>query len=1283
MINPRILFRGDPTEAVKWTGLAQDFGRSTFTAGIISKVWQVSAGVTIRVRNAITAKICKVWINAEIGDAHGYQFYTTSPAVEWAYWQDADKDFCPGGSMIFAPTPQFPKDPLGYQTSFTREELDAIKLYAYPTHTLVEDPPRKLLNGEMRNECSYTPMPSTVGGVNGLNQIMNQVGTFKATNAWQINGIPEHACYHMTPKYVLTVNGSESEPVFTGHYQGDFSILTAWQQPGGHIFSYGLYSLVYYPTITDVGYDMAPQKITRNMSGQMPDGDWPERACITRAGTTAFGYRWYIILHTANDDWLCWPYLSGSNLDPSIATDAPAGWKNQAYKANVPAEYAKKARPSFPSWVYSTGDERRNHTEPLSPKPEPRVTFHFNSTGTKAIGAMVERTPIDEVGESTVKRINFMNPDSGIAFSRTNWYADATIWRHAITYNLHAPIEEDTGILANIDASKILYGVSKEPGPQLYQYDRTGIVELGFTIEVTGPDLGDFTFSIDTLRSESPDVLDIYDVGALVDVGYAKPMLSDSLVNNVSVPGLNRDAEVRNPPLVDELVTAFITLYQHEEQRKYDLAAYCCANDSPSKSKVAFYKGDDYKSASNPILELPLSQRHGSGYSGNAFLDPDTGEPISIPSDPHEPVDYKNNTYLEEHRPHTDTRPPRYLYEAKLSYLNISTLSFYYIARVTKLTTDDDDYVLSIIPPDENIFIGRELLLHKEFNEQAELCNVYVFGRIAHESVVGMTDMGDYLRGWIDKAPANFPEDGEEKILTTYKNNTDFDLYFSEPGITVSPHIWWLNGACGFCIYKTIENSIYNRTYDHVYSGPFPYKSVGVTLFDDGGSPLATPTPGEIITEDDAKELLRYAVTKWGEFVSGNITSTISLPFDTRGPTIQTIGGIDCSGTDMSDAGPNPGWYPVYFDVGYFFETSYANKPTYTLTTYTCINNILYSSSEVIDYNTNPNATTLYNYCKDSKNPFSLAKEDFDLDKFVDQAAWLMMKLCNIITEIASDRIGDPYIGPEYHQNIYKQAVFLLSRKFTYNFYDDNGFDLFGEIDLNGDFNYIKKYDWAVHLYNYYRTRRFTACINTDEYGAILTTPEGHYSYYYRDHYAINKKYAVNAAYFIKGIRHEDVRYAASSPGNRSVETRVGNDEFVYGGSFDWKLVDGVGWYFGLVKTSHLDLYNMAFSETWRNDMRSQGRNTPYALPTELPIIVNYAESDYKPSFTVIMSTSPSLGEPLYAPHKGDDNYYYTLQLEVSFPNNTYLSSPWGFPGYYYFDSRPYKKHIRLSPLFF
>jgi hypothetical protein len=1182
MITPRILFRGDPTEAVKWSGLAQDFGRSTFAAGIISKVWQVSAGVTIRVRNAITAKICKVWITAGSSEIHGYQFYTTSPTVEWAYWQDEDNDFCPGGSMVFSPTPVFPRDPLGYQASFTPAELAAIKLYAYPTHTLVEDPPQKLVNGELVDECPYTPMPETVGGVNGLNQIMNQAGTFKVTEAWQINGIHEPVIYTSSPKYDI-VEGF-AEPQFTGYYRNDNSLFTAWTQLGAQIFSYGLYEQTYYPIAGDVGYDTSPQKVQRRMFGQMPDADWPQRACITQAGG-----RWFIILHAADDEWCCWPYLPKGQLDYSISANAPPEWKAQAYKANVPESYVRRVRPEYPDWVYSTGNKRRDFDPALRPEPEPRVTFCFSSDGKKAIAAMVERVAIGDVSEEAFRRVRCMNPDQGLSRSRGYWYVNKynlLLW-YLDTY---APKDEATDVSIEIDASKRLYGTTQPPGKQPSCYDRKGIVELVFSIDVD-PETNDYTFQVALGLVESPDDLEAYGCGALVDVAYAAPMLSYPNVNSVTLPGVNRDAQVTDSPLPDEVLTAFLTLYQTESQKKFDLGMYCSSNTAPSKSKISFYKDDDYQSATNPILELPLSQRHGPGYVGNTYTDPDTGEPIGLPVPAHAfvyfPID--SNYYewpYDEVGDEEDEWGPRYVYDAWLEYMDLSTLSFHYTARVNYKTTDtvpftsEEEVISSAFVPSGT---SRP---YKRFNLQTEMHNVYVFGKIAQESFVGYKgDHTSYLRGFCDKAISEWPGTDEVVIEASYRGK-DIEINYAEASEDATSTAWWLNGACLFCVYQAIADSVFDRHYNGV--DDFPY-----TVLD------------RIITEEEAAEILYYAVYGWGEYLAGN------------------------EGTRYFDP-PEP-----------------------------------------------PIPDQFYG----KQNPFSLMSENVDLDLFIEQSAFVMMLLCNFIHKInINNERPSPGTGfVDFNDVVFDIAFSQLSRPIGENFISPNIYDLSADFDLVNDIIYIKNYDWGVHLYNHYMMRRVSLGVLTREYGNIVTTNEGHYSYYYKDHYVINEAYTVLVIWY-SFIGELEMVYRN---GNPFIDIRTRNDETISGIlSFDWKLVDGVGWYCGLVKADHLSLYNMAFSQTWREAQREDGRSPPYALASELPITTKYTMSNYRPSFVVFLSNVGD-GELLYRPHKGRDDYYYTLQLEAYAPENFFFNSTGDFNGYFAFDPRQYRKHLRLSPLFF
>lgn len=86
MIIPRLLFKGDLQEAVKYVGLAKKLARQAFEAGLMNKVYRVAADVTITVENAIKANICKVWIEAGTKSVYGFIFHPHSDLAVNGWW---------------------------------------------------------------------------------------------------------------------------------------------------------------------------------------------------------------------------------------------------------------------------------------------------------------------------------------------------------------------------------------------------------------------------------------------------------------------------------------------------------------------------------------------------------------------------------------------------------------------------------------------------------------------------------------------------------------------------------------------------------------------------------------------------------------------------------------------------------------------------------------------------------------------------------------------------------------------------------------------------------------------------------------------------------------------------------------------------------------------------------------------------------------------------------------------------------------------------------------------
>lgn len=1115
----------------------------------------------------------------------GYQFYTTSPTVQWAIWHDP-LDFCPGGSLIYAPAPNL-------KIGATPSDAANVKLIAKPMYTLVEPAPE--FDGTP--ECPSVTMPSSVDDTEsgyGLNRLMKE--NFKIKGLWQINGIGEPLSYISAPEI--------KSGITTGYEKVQSTLVNAYLQADGVIFGSAAQGISEAFDEVDILYDVAPTKLSGSSFGisQMPDADWPDRSCLRFIGSSEFGGRWFVIMHTANDEWWCWPLLNADQLDPSIAANAPPKLKAQAYKSNVPSLYAKSDFPPYPDWVYAPPERLSEASEPAKPKVRPRHAFTFTSDGTKAIAAMVERT---ELSDSLFYKTEYMNPGSGQGRSRAEWFGKVGSYEGLIDpaseYQYHAPQEQVTAESATIDGRQRLFGRSDR---QPFKYDRLGIVELSFTITITGPKLEDFTFAVDVSDEQSPDALDIYDVGALVQVAFAKPAVSYPTSRQVMAEGIARSAQVLNAPQKDERVTAFITLYQTEEQKKINEGFYQYSEGGISKSVISFYKNRDYESASNPILELPLSQRHGIGYVGK------TGDQEILPPEPHPLVEMPYDCTIHTNRPYNDPRNPVFTYSAQILNLDLSTLSFFYFLTINEWSTD-------------NKYVYNEYC--KQFTQQTELCNVYVFGTIAHESFVGVQGVHtSYLQGFADAVTdTEFIENNESKIPTTFKNYPqdgtekrvfDYFEYYNVSGP------WWIFGMCGRCIFNTIRDAVSGIfIYDPHSEQPF---RLPIRIYEDY-FPHARLGRGLTITEEDAKHYLRYAVTEWGEFLAGNKTH----PF-----TIED--GVTA-------------YLPYYVDKDYNF----------------------------IDH------------CYGKQNPFFLGRQGFNLEEFVEQGAYYMMELCNLFAEMFDKNVlswghlidngfGEeaPFATALADSGVtYRFANLCLSRTTQSAFIDPNYFNIESLNPIDNGIR-IKNYDWGIHLYNSHKDE----CIRGTVYDNFFTSIEGHYSFCTKSHYAINKKYATFACGYLI-IWDKVYPIFNYYVGNESLyTTQVGNDEGIDGDSFDWKLVDGVGWYCGAIKTSHLDLYNMAFDEGWRTTQRENGRGTPYALPSELPIETKYSASDFRPKFKYLLN---SYNEPFYSPDRINGYTYQTLQYEqnrYSFSVSVTIDS-----NTYSYDDRNERQRLRLSPLFF
>jgi hypothetical protein len=333
MISPRILFEGNPTEAYKYVGIAKDFGRSTFAAGIISKVWRLGNEVQIRVLNNIASRICKVWITAG-SPGLWYQFITTGPDRESL------------GSGLFS--------------SFKGSAV-AIKCPS------VEE-------GEAVDWGTVKPLPTG----STLETLPN--GTPPGTNNREIQRV----------KGVVQVN-LVTEPTYQAFIDDDpfkyQQLLYSWASMPGQIYNAGALSPAPTFGYGDKTYDTHPNTISsRRFINHEPNTDWPHDAMILRVASEEFGTRSFIVMVDASQRFYCFP--RGHTVDTGL--ESPYAEQNQS--VNIPDDQVQWVDPPFPEWVYVPVGDRRDTDWPIEVNSgEPRYVWRFHPQGTKVVGLVLSR----------------------------------------------------------------------------------------------------------------------------------------------------------------------------------------------------------------------------------------------------------------------------------------------------------------------------------------------------------------------------------------------------------------------------------------------------------------------------------------------------------------------------------------------------------------------------------------------------------------------------------------------------------------------------------------------------------------------------------------------------------------------------------------------------------------------------------------------------------------------------------------------------------------------------
>lgn len=1191
---------GDVAAAVPHYGQAKKLARQVIADGLRTKV--IYRGeVTFRVEHYPESDVTKVFIEAD-RVRHGYQFYTTTTTPIWtaklAPWSSA----APVGSSVYVPTPALP----------TTEKPTPL-ITPQPWHSCVQIPP--VVAGSPI--WPYTPLPGTFAEVNALMTLT----LFPVQQAWQVNGLPE-SVYYATSQTGPLGRRIESR------------LLNAWTSTGGTVYGVGMGLPFRYANVGDIAYDVAPGLIPKGgtVRQQMPDGDWPQRACLQVAAGRTF-----IILSTAEGAFHCWPLLPASLLDASMAVDSP--YADQSYKSNVPASYARKVQPDYPNWAYVPTDEERHHF--TERRADPRYKWSFNSTGTKAISIMAERTAFT----GTWSKVRYQY--AADRYEPTQWPASGV----PRDERLSSSVRIDHAGFFPLELTTPITGISE---------DRIGVVELQFDVRVTGPKLEDFTFDV-TLGGEthSPDECDALERGMVLEAAYALPMDWSQIatVGDLSPPTSMMTATpgVVAPLQADDLLTAWMTLYTHPRQsvmdKGYDGAVTPLI---PSKSKVDFYHGSI--SDAIRLFGLPLSQAHGAGFTTDPTTDADGN--VTMPPLAHPFVQCRDMTWAERY-PYALTAASadgnRYEYDATLTHLDLSSLSFYYTARIvrwrrstTALTGKPVTYAETYYP---------------WYASTGEICCPFVFGRRVEVQYRGATAYGsfrDWLIGWMEKAPAQWLADDDgvlpqaqrmplRGVVPTLPSEFSTSYAFLHIQTPIPPvpfsriNTTW--AALAYSEYWPLLALIH-----HAQHGTAPWWFTGACY------PLITQVLRHSMAEVADPGLFNRAVLPGFDGLKDGVENVSPAMRALDTVTETTISAFLAFINDFFTTAQQQRWwidYPSEGDPGVqHSETSLVYDP----------------------------ALPQYD-----ANPFSVANAGVLGTGWVAKAAAMVWEGIKVAQRIQAE------VGPLYNSAGH-EILYLWRTACRGNDREPVTGLSYSDYRLQGDFarlvlpsgsedggarddDYIPDYPWGLHCYHLHWNRHFTPPIRA-QHAAIQVTPDGHYSYSWRNHFSLTGEYPVmEVMYQFKdsvGADHNVLPtqvYPYMLGTGTPLPTLSDSD-------VDWGLVDRVGWHWGKVVSDHLSLYNVAYNPN---------RGTPGAkatLSSGERFTDFYAEESFKPLLRFITPTSTVVGpEPSFSSRDQADGFFeplgkFFLPVTDGVPNHAAVvgqADP----------EHSQETYLRLSPLFF
>lgn len=300
---------------------------------------------------------------------------------------------------------------------------------------------------------------------------------FPRKHVWQIEGAPEHQ-YFAKDTTGKSRSGVAASPMLVDSWSQSTQLTNLGDRGS---------STQPWPSVIDVFYDVAPSLFQKGSgtptAGPMadypgggnvstgafaPDADWYKRGAFVKVTHPQHGSRYFNVLTDISNRFYVYP--AAADLSYELLSESALEWPLQSAKTAIPEAFVQRADAPLPTWCRSDPEEARESYrravaesntewswEYLVRKPQYR--WAFNSTCTKACAVVFEDIPGIPLGDAA----------------------------HTIPER----------------------GDGREVTESL-----PGLVELGLHISITGPNPGDFTFSLSLDRELQATVTKEYVMAA-------------------------------------------------------------------------------------------------------------------------------------------------------------------------------------------------------------------------------------------------------------------------------------------------------------------------------------------------------------------------------------------------------------------------------------------------------------------------------------------------------------------------------------------------------------------------------------------------------------------------------------------------------------------------------------------------------------------------------------------------------------------------------------------------